>query len=152
MQIRHIVDRHAVENPYHVEIIREKLTRTLPAVLPHVVDELRLAVPEHIPAVFGGTFGIFTYTGRSIESKNAHRMDRGEHAGCYPADHSPCKQPRLRRTTALYELPTSNAPGTVDMLCLVGRNEEYLALSIRFSVDLVKDRDMLSWFPQFLKP
>lgn len=152
MQIRHIVDRHAVENPYHVEIIREKLTRTLPAVLPHVVDELRLAVPEHIPAVFGGTFCIFTHTGRLIKSGNAHRMDRGEHAGCYPADHSSCKQPRLYWPTALYEFTTSDASGAIDMLCFVGRNEEYLALSIRFSVDLVKDRDMLSWFPQFLKP
>ena len=37
-------------DPYHVDIIREKLTRTLPAVLPEVVDELGLAVQEYIGA------------------------------------------------------------------------------------------------------
>ncbi|KAL1951299.1 hypothetical protein VTO73DRAFT_448 [Trametes versicolor] len=114
MQIRHIVDRHAVENPYHVEIIREKLTRTLPAVLPHVVDELRLAVPEYIPAVFGEWTEVNMLDAiRQIIARASSRVFVG--------------QP----------------------LC---RNEEYLALSIRFSVDMVKDRDMLSWFPQFLKP
>ena len=36
-------------DPYHVDIIKEKLMRTLVAVLPDVIDELRSAVPDYIP-------------------------------------------------------------------------------------------------------
>lgn len=53
-QIKHIVDPHTTENLYHIDMITEKLTRALPAVLPQVIDELRLAVPKHIPAVSEG--------------------------------------------------------------------------------------------------
>nr|BED42928.1 cytochrome P450 monooxygenase [Trametes versicolor] len=114
LQIRNIVDREVVDNPYHIDIIKEKLTRSLPAVLPHVVDELRLAVPEHIPAVSGewtevNVLGAF----RQIVARASNRVFVGE------------------------------------PLC---RNEEFLALMIRFAVDLWKDRARLGWFPQFLKP
>nr|BED42929.1 cytochrome P450 monooxygenase [Trametes versicolor] len=113
MQLMHIIDRNAIENPYHVAMIRDKLTRALPAVLPDVVDELRLAVPEHIPAVSGewtevNVLGAF----QQIIARASSRVFVG--------------QP----------------------LC---RNEEYLALSIQFAIDLMKDRDRISWFPQFLK-
>ncbi|KAI0329481.1 cytochrome P450 [Cubamyces sp. BRFM 1775] len=37
-------------DPYHVDIIRDKLTRSLAAVLPDVIDELTVAVHEYIPA------------------------------------------------------------------------------------------------------
>ncbi|OJT14393.1 Ent-kaurene oxidase [Trametes pubescens] len=114
MQLRHIIDRDAVENPYHVDMIREKLTRSLPVVLPHVIDELQLAVPEHIPAVSGEWTEVNVLDAfRQIIARASSRVFVG--------------QP----------------------LC---RNEEYLALSIRFAIDIMKDRDTLSWFPQFLKP
>ncbi|KAI8990629.1 cytochrome P450 [Trametes punicea] len=50
MQIRHTFGPQTHDDPYHVDIIREKLTRSVPAILPDVVDELALAVPQHIPA------------------------------------------------------------------------------------------------------
>ncbi|RDX42957.1 cytochrome P450 [Lentinus brumalis] len=50
MQAEYTIGRGSITDPYHVDIIREKLTRTLPAVLPDVVDELSLAVQEYIPA------------------------------------------------------------------------------------------------------
>ncbi|CDO73010.1 hypothetical protein BN946_scf185007.g64 [Trametes cinnabarina] len=50
MQIRHTFGPETDEDPYHVDIIREKLTRSIPAILPDVIDELNLAVPERIPA------------------------------------------------------------------------------------------------------
>ncbi|KAI0827308.1 cytochrome P450 [Trametes gibbosa] len=37
------------QDPYHVEVIRDKLTRGLPTVFPDVIDELTLAIGEHIP-------------------------------------------------------------------------------------------------------
>ncbi|KAJ8464090.1 hypothetical protein ONZ51_g9826 [Trametes cubensis] len=36
-------------DPFHVDIIRDKLTRSLPSVLPGVIDELTVAVREYIP-------------------------------------------------------------------------------------------------------
>ena len=54
MQFRHTTGRGASDDPYHVEIIREKLMRTLPAVLPDVLDELTLAVPAFIPTCGDG--------------------------------------------------------------------------------------------------
>ena len=35
-------------DPFHAHIIREKFMRTLPDVLPDVIDELTFAVPDYI--------------------------------------------------------------------------------------------------------
>ncbi|KAI0362845.1 cytochrome P450 [Pilatotrama ljubarskyi] len=50
MQMRHIASRSAVENPFHIDIVKDKLTRGLPVILPDVLDELHLAIPQYIPA------------------------------------------------------------------------------------------------------
>ena len=44
-----------LDDPYHVDIVRDKLTRQIPAVLPDVVDELSMVLPEYIPT--GSTDG-----------------------------------------------------------------------------------------------
>ncbi|KAI1793082.1 cytochrome P450 [Ganoderma leucocontextum] len=49
IQMRYTVGDELFVDPYHVDIIREKLTRTLPTILPDVVDELEHAVPRYIP-------------------------------------------------------------------------------------------------------
>ena len=49
MHMKYTVGTEFLEDPYHVDIIKEKLTRTLPTILPEVIDELKLAVHEHIP-------------------------------------------------------------------------------------------------------
>ncbi|KAI0334068.1 cytochrome P450 [Cubamyces sp. BRFM 1775] len=38
------------EDHYHLDIIRDKLTRSLASLLPDLIDELTVAVPEYIPA------------------------------------------------------------------------------------------------------
>lgn len=48
MQTRFTLGREPLDDPYHVDI-KEKLMRSLVAVLPDVIDELALAVPDHIP-------------------------------------------------------------------------------------------------------
>ncbi|KAH9897770.1 cytochrome P450 [Cubamyces lactineus] len=50
MQIRYTFGPESNDDPYHVDVIKEKLTRSVPAILPDVIDELTLAVPQHIPA------------------------------------------------------------------------------------------------------
>lgn len=49
MPLKYLVEPEVSEFPYHIDVIREKLSRTLPAILPDVVEELKVAVPEHIP-------------------------------------------------------------------------------------------------------
>ena len=44
-----------LDDPYHVDIVRDKLTRMIPLVLPDVVDELAVVLPEYIPT--GSTSG-----------------------------------------------------------------------------------------------
>ncbi|KAI0640703.1 cytochrome P450 [Trametes meyenii] len=39
-----------VEDPYHNNIVREKLTRSLPVLFPSIFEEITLAVPAYIPA------------------------------------------------------------------------------------------------------
>lgn len=48
--MRYTVGSELIEDPYHVDIIKEKLTRTLPLIMPDVVDELEHAVPHYIKA------------------------------------------------------------------------------------------------------
>ena len=47
---RYTVGAAWIDDPYHIHIIRERLMRTLPVVLPDVLDELKLAIPHYIPA------------------------------------------------------------------------------------------------------
>lgn len=49
MQTKYTLGEAIHNDPYHVDIIREKLTRGLPAVLPDVIEELTLAVRQYIP-------------------------------------------------------------------------------------------------------
>ncbi|KAI0354621.1 cytochrome P450 [Trametes cingulata] len=53
VQTKYTLGHDVHDDPYHVDIIREKLTRTLPAILPDVIDELTIAIPDHIPAKDG---------------------------------------------------------------------------------------------------
>ena len=49
----HTIGRDWIDDPYHIEILRAKLMRALPTILPDVLDELMLAVPKYIPATDG---------------------------------------------------------------------------------------------------
>ena len=43
------------EVEYHAEVVREKLTRSLAAIFPDIIDEMGLAFEQHIPAKSDGT-------------------------------------------------------------------------------------------------
>ncbi|TBU36871.1 cytochrome P450 [Dichomitus squalens] len=49
LQMRYIFGKEPYEDPYHIYLTRDKLTRTLPAILPDVVDELGETLPEYVP-------------------------------------------------------------------------------------------------------
>ncbi|KAL7285069.1 hypothetical protein ACG7TL_000160 [Trametes sanguinea] len=50
LPLQYIFGPETVHDQYHVDIVREKLTRSIPLILGDVIDELQLAVKEHIPA------------------------------------------------------------------------------------------------------
>ncbi len=49
MQLKHTIGTDWIEDPYHIDIIKEKLLRSLPSILPDVIDEIKVAVSRHIP-------------------------------------------------------------------------------------------------------
>ncbi|KAI1792290.1 cytochrome P450 [Ganoderma leucocontextum] len=113
IQMKYTVGHEAMSDPYHVGIIKEKLTRMLPLVLPDVTDELAVAVQEYIPTKGDEwtTVNVMT-TMQKIVARASNRVFVG--------------------------LP----------LC---RNEEFLALPLRFTLDVMKDMVVMSITPYFLK-
>ena len=45
----------ATKHQYHVDLVKNELTHNIRVILPDVIDELSLAVPEHIPTKGSGT-------------------------------------------------------------------------------------------------
>ena len=54
LQMKHTLGRDTLDDPYHVGIVRDKLTRGLPALFPALADEVMQAVADHIPATDNG--------------------------------------------------------------------------------------------------
>ncbi|RPD62649.1 cytochrome P450 [Lentinus tigrinus ALCF2SS1-7] len=50
LQTRFTWDRELVDDPYHLDVIKDQLVRTPAAALPDVFDELNSAIPQYIPA------------------------------------------------------------------------------------------------------
>ena len=55
LQSKYTLGRESSEDPYHIEVIRERLTRNLGALLPDVMDEIQHAFDETIIARGDGT-------------------------------------------------------------------------------------------------
>ncbi|EMD40104.1 hypothetical protein CERSUDRAFT_45258, partial [Gelatoporia subvermispora B] len=49
LQSKWTLGRETTEDPYHIEVIKEKLTRNLATVLPQVMDEIQHAFDDQIP-------------------------------------------------------------------------------------------------------
>ncbi|KAM5535892.1 hypothetical protein V8D89_010510 [Ganoderma adspersum] len=112
MPLRYLVEPAVTEFPYHIDIIKEKLSRTLPAILPDVIEELKVAIPEHIPT-----------KDNDWSSVNVMSM--------------------LQKVVAR----ASNRVFVGLPLC---RNEEFLEMAIRFTVDIMKDQVVISLIPSSL--
>ena len=50
-----VVGTEVTNNPYHIVLIKNELTRNIQVILPDLVDELSLAVPEYMPTKGSGT-------------------------------------------------------------------------------------------------
>ena len=53
--MKYTVGVHPEETHANVDIVRDKLTRSLPSIFPALMDEVRYAVGEYIPAKEDGT-------------------------------------------------------------------------------------------------
>ena len=60
MQSQYTLERAVLLDEYHVEVIRKRFTGRLPVILPSVIDEVVVAVKEHIVAGENGAY----YLGR----------------------------------------------------------------------------------------
>lgn len=56
VQTKYTLGEDVHNDPFHADIIRDKLARGLPAVLPDVIDELTVATREHIPTEGDGVY------------------------------------------------------------------------------------------------
>ncbi|KAH9914908.1 cytochrome P450 [Epithele typhae] len=123
LQTKHTIGRAWLDDPYLVDITREKLTRTLPAVMPDIVEELMLAVPENVPAPQKVRYSpCVTYA----EWVSVHVINS------------------MRKIVAR----VSNRVFVGFPAC---RNEEFLDLMIRYTFDITSDNDRMKPFPGFLK-
>ncbi|TFK90085.1 cytochrome P450 [Polyporus arcularius HHB13444] len=57
-QLAHYVPLETTEDPYHIAVIRDRLTRQLDNVLPSMVDELRIVCDELLPTKQGDTVAL----------------------------------------------------------------------------------------------
>lgn len=48
LQSQYIFAPQVISDEYHVDVVKEKLTRKLPGLLPDVIDEVVVASKEHI--------------------------------------------------------------------------------------------------------
>ena len=97
-----MLTRESIDDPYHVEIIRENLMRNLSAVFPDMIDELAVAVPDCIPINSDGTC-CFQAIGHGSSSKRfmLSRMDDGEGIVDNAEGCGPLEQPSLCRASSM---------------------------------------------------
>ncbi|TFK88883.1 cytochrome P450 [Polyporus arcularius HHB13444] len=113
LHTRFTLGREPLDDPFHVDIIKDKLMKSLTAVLPDVIDELRVAVPDYIHTKEDEWTTVNTMqTTLKIVSRASNRVFVG--------------------------LP-------------VCRNQEYLDLAIRFTIDVLKDTALISIIPESMK-
>ena len=156
--MKHILARQSIDDPYHVDIIRDKLMRMLPAVLPNLIDELAVTVPDCIPIDGHGAYCFQPmYCGPSEKKPHVtmlSRLDHGEGATDNAEDHSPFEQSSLCRASSMcvsaLELSRVQFCQS-DQRCCIGRNQEYVDLAVRFAEDAMKDKFTLILFPRFLR-
>ena len=55
-QISYTLGRELYVDQFHIDLVREKLTRSLPTILPDVIDELNIAVPTYLPTRDDGPY------------------------------------------------------------------------------------------------
>ena len=78
LQMRYTIGRASAEDPYHVEIIKDKLMRALPTVTPETIDELAVAIPELIPtAGEGACRAALLVVCRTADRDVSRRVDDG---------------------------------------------------------------------------
>lgn len=71
MKTQYTLGRETSEDPFHVEVIKEKLTRNLGNILPDVMDEIQHAFNEYIPAEGDGLCRSRCMAFFSIRAKSA---------------------------------------------------------------------------------
>ena len=102
--MKYTVGHEALDDPYHIDIIKEKLTRMLPTVLPDLTEELAVSVQDYIPTKCYGE--LCRYNCPCVRPfmrfrVRIDRMDRRERDDDDAEDRRPSQQPCLCRAAAM---------------------------------------------------
>jgi len=56
LQLKYTLGSQIGTNPYHISVVRGKLTRSIPELVPALHDEVVEAFSQHIPPTDGATY------------------------------------------------------------------------------------------------
>ncbi|TFY79744.1 hypothetical protein EWM64_g4273 [Hericium alpestre] len=130
LQIEYTIGLETSTNPYHINIVRSQLTRSLTGLFPEIRDELVSGCLDLIPAKENEWVKVPAYaTVMKIVARTSNRIFVG-----------------LPLCTRLY----MNALNSAKLH--LGRDPEWLKLNMDYTVDVIKGAQILSRFPEFMKP
>ena len=137
-------------NPYHVSLVRGKLTRSIPELLPTLYEEMVESFNRYIPATDGLPLSCplrFTHLKSQIDWSSIKLYDTAANVIAQVSNRVIVGLPLCACFTL--HLMWANF---LTSFCGLGRNPEWLKLNIRFTTDVVLTGFMLSLFPTFMRP
>ncbi|OBZ73434.1 Ent-kaurene oxidase [Grifola frondosa] len=141
------------DNPYHIPVVRSQLTRNLAEIFPEVHDEIIASFTDAIP---------LTGDGMSI-SLFMNMYVSKYHSLCSEWTAVPAldtiMQVICRTTNRIFVgLPSvcTHAFSLIEVLVITGdfsgRNPDYSALNVQFTIDVAKGAMIIKLFPNILRP
>ena len=154
--MRYTVGPELIEDSYHVDIIKGKLTRTLPVIMPDVVDELEHAVSHYIEAGEEGERHCYALVRLLVSSRLTSVCTEWTAVSVMYTMHQIVARASNRVFVGVplckpFAARVDYARWLMDV-CFIGRNKEYLDMAIRFTRDVSSDRLVMNRVPRFLKP
>ncbi|KAI0795967.1 cytochrome P450 [Abortiporus biennis] len=116
--------------PFHIAVVRGHLTRNIGTIIPKVLDEIQLAFQDIIPPHRGWTSVSAHDAVLEIVCRTVNRIFVGEPLCCL-----------------FLVLLTRYV-----FFCIIGRNHDFGALNIGFTMDVAIGGTILGLFPSFLRP
>ena len=85
-----------MDDPYHLDVIKDQLVRTPAAALPDVFDELNSAIPQYIPTKDDGTVHELSPVRFCTIMNTTSRLGPSQHHAGIAKDSCTCEQPSIR--------------------------------------------------------
>lgn len=119
LQTRYTLGQDVHHNTYHIDIIREKLTRSIPTILSDVIDELALAVGEHIPTRDDSTYPYPSVVACVLMYGRTIRLDSCQYPAKSSGHHRTCQQSGVCRPSCVCVLAIQISLRASDLRLLI---------------------------------